>query len=131
MNTLKARGASIAAGLLAVLSLGTAVAETNAPQREASIPFANHGGIWDWQPDRDKGLWVQSNNRKWYYATFMGPCFGLDFANTVGFDTGPMGSLDRWSAVYVPHRGKCTFNSFEASDGPPSKQAKQAEQAKG
>lgn len=127
MNISKARGASIALGLAAALSLGSAMAESNAtPQaakRDASIAFANRGSIWDWRANGQKGLWVQSNDRKWYYATFMGPCVGLNFANSIGFDTGPMGSLDRWSSVIVPRWGKCTFSSFEPSDGPPSKHA--------
>lgn len=124
MNSLKAKGAVATLGLLATLSLGTAWAESNAPQRSASIAFANHGGIWNWEADRDKGLWVQANDRQWYYATFMGPCSGLDFANAIGFDTGPIGSLDRWSSVLVPRWGKCTFRSFEPSDGPPKKHSK-------
>ena len=127
MNTAKARGASIVLGLVAAISLGTAMAESNnspTASRDASIAFANHGAIWDWRANGQNGLWVQASNRKWYYATFMGPCVGLNFANSIGFDTGPMGSLDRWSAVIVPRWGKCTFNSFEASDGPPARHAK-------
>lgn len=127
MNISKARGASIVLGLAAAIAAGAATAESrNTPQlagRDASIAFANHGTIWDWRANGQKGLWVQSNNRQWYYATFMGPCVGLNFANSIGFDTGPMGSLDRWSSVIVPRWGKCNFSSFEASDGPPSKHA--------
>lgn len=99
------------------------MAESNTAKANARIAFADHGAISDWRADREKGVWVQANNRQWYYATFMAPCNGLNFAHTIGFDTGPMGSLDSWGAVLVPRWGKCTFKSFEPSDGPPSKRA--------
>jgi hypothetical protein len=51
----------------------------------------------------------------------MGPCIGLDFASSVGFDTRPMGTFDRFSAVVVPRWGKCQVQSLEVSEGPPRK----------
>jgi len=120
--TLRSRVATLALGAVAALSLGSASAAESAVKPQASIPFANHGGIWDWQADGDKGLWVQSNSRQWYYATFMGPCTGLGFANSVGFDTRPLGTFDRFSAVVVPRWGKCQLQSLELSDRPPGKQ---------
>jgi len=122
MNTFRSGATLIALALLPPLSIGCALAADNAAKPEASIAFANHGGIWNWQADKEKGLWVQSNHRKWYYATFMGPCIGLNFANSVGFDTRPLGTFDRFSAVVVPGWGKCQVQSFEPSDGPPAKQ---------
>lgn len=124
MNRAKVLGASIALGALSFTALNPAMAERSVPLRDASIPFADHGGIWDWEADRDRGLWVQSSNRQWYYTSFMGPCVGIDFAHTIAFDTSPLGSLDRWSSVLVPRWGKCTFSSFEPSDGPPTKRRK-------
>src|SRR5690242_17700224 len=59
MSTSKARGASVLLGLLATLPLGAVMAESSAPQHDASIAFANHGGIWNWEADRERGLWVQ------------------------------------------------------------------------
>lgn len=110
--------------LLVAVFAGGAVqaAETHAPVTpQASIAFANHGGIRDWQADRDRGLWVQDVHRNWYYATFMGPCFGLNFANAIGFDTRPMGTFDRFSSIIVPREGRCVVQSFVPSDGPPRK----------
>jgi hypothetical protein len=121
MSSVTSRAATLAFGALAAVSLGSAFAADTAATPQASIPFADHGGIWNWQADGDKGLWVQSNNRKWYYAKFMGPCIGLDFANSVGFDTRPMGTFDRFSAVVVPRWGKCHLQSLELSEGPPRK----------
>ncbi len=121
MSSRGSRVATLALGALATLSLDSAFASDTAAKPEASIPFADHGGIWNWQADGDKGLWVQSNQRQWYYAKFLGPCIGLDYANSIGFDTRPMGTFDRFSAVVVPRWGKCQVQSFELSDGPPSK----------
>jgi hypothetical protein len=126
MSSTGSRVSTLAVGALVALSLGSAFAADSAAQPQASIPFANHGGIWNWQADGDKGLWVQSNNRRWYYARFMGPCIGLDFADSVGFDTRPMGTFDRFSAVVVPRWGKCQLQSLELSDGPPKHRNREA-----
>ncbi|HEY4365666.1 MAG TPA: DUF6491 family protein [Steroidobacteraceae bacterium] len=92
-----------------------------APTTDVSVPFANHGGIRDWSADNDRGLWVQDAHRKWYYAKLMGPCMGLNFATSIGFDTRPMGTLDRFSTIIVPREGRCTIESLAPSEGPPVK----------
>jgi hypothetical protein len=89
---------------------------------EPSIPFANRGGIRDWQADKDRGLWVQDVHGKWFYASLMGPCTGLDFAQTIAFDTRPMGNFDRWSAIIVPRHGRCVVQTFAPSGAPPHRQ---------
>jgi len=106
---------------------GLVLAETPPPQQQqpASIAFANQGGIRNWKADGTRGLWVQDNRNRWYYATLMGPCSGLDFANALLFDTGPDGSLDQHSSVRfrdgsVMHR-YCPFKTFLPSEGPPAK----------
>ena len=114
MKTRIARRATLGAVLLALA--GSAVAAGAAS--EPSIPFANHGGIRDWTADHDQGLWVQDVHRQWYYAKLMGPCIGLPFAQTIGFDTHPMGRFDRFSAIVVPGSGRCTVQSFTLSGDP-------------
>ncbi len=91
------------------------------PLGDASIQFADHGGIFDWRADGTKGIWVQSTARKWYYGTFMNTCTGLNFADKVGFVTEPNGDFNRWSAVIVPDNRQpaCRLMSFTASVGPP------------
>jgi Family of unknown function (DUF6491) len=96
---------------------------------DVSIPFANHGGIRDWRADRDRGLWVQDVHGKWYYATVMSPCLGLNFADSIGFDTHPMGHFDRFSAIVVPGSGRCTIQTLRPSGAPPSKRDKPQAQA--
>jgi hypothetical protein len=107
----------------AAVASAAAAAEPVSPSGRAAIPFANHGGIYDWKADRDRGLWVQDLEHQWYYARTMGPCTGLQFAQTIGFDTSPTGTLDRYGAIVVRDgpqaRQRCTFSSFEQSAPPP------------
>ena len=108
-----------ARALVAAVLLATAgSAFATSPSNEASIPFANHGGIYNWQADRDQGVWVQDVHRNWYYAKLMGPCIGLNFATAIGFDTHPMGALDKFSSIVVPREGRCMIQSLTPSGGP-------------
>lgn len=116
---------AIAAILAAVA--GTAGAATGTAP-EPAIAFANHGGIYDWSADRDQGLWVQDIHRQWYYAKLMGPCIGLNFAQTIGFDTHPLGRFDRFSAIVVPGTGRCVVQSLTLSDGPRAAKERAKEQ---
>jgi hypothetical protein len=107
----------IGAGLLvAILAASSANARV-----DASIPFANHGGIYDWRPNGDRGIWVQAANKQWYYGTFFGTCFGLDTAPRVGFVPEVTGEFDRWSSIVVPHEPRCHLQTFEPSAAPQGK----------
>lgn len=113
--------------LIAACAGGAAQATESAPSStaaEAAIPFVHFGAIRTWAADRDEGLWVQDSRRRWYYAKFMGRCPGVRSATTLGFDTRPMGTFDRFSAVLVPRWGRCMVRSLVASEGPPSKKKK-------
>jgi hypothetical protein len=119
-----------AMGLAAATSL-TTVATTAASagpttgsavdRPEATIAFAAHDGIEDWEADGSKGLWIKARGRHWYYARFFAPCYGLQFHEALRFKFGAAGELDRWSEVYTHDSGRCTFTSLVASDGPPPK----------
>lgn len=110
----------ISMGATALTASGMVSAAT-ARAADASIAFANYGGIRTWSPDRDEGLWVQDSRRKWYYAKFLGPCTGVQFALGLGFDTHPMGTFDKFSSVVVPREGRCALRSLTPSEGPPVK----------
>ena len=107
----------------AVLAIGGAAhAAAASKPAEARIPLVNHGGIYDWQATDRQTLYVQDRSRHWYRATLMSNCIDLDFAQTIGFDTGPIDTLDRFSSVVV--RGqRCPITSLVAS-GPPPKREK-------
>jgi hypothetical protein len=110
------RSALIGAAML-VGTLLTPLASHAAPTSSARIPFADLGGISNWKGDGDRGVYIQARDRKWYYASFMGPCAGLQFRNRVGFVTEPGGDLDKFSSVIVGDQ-RCYFHSFAPSDAP-------------
>lgn len=99
-----------------------AKASERPPREEASIPFADNGGIDDWYADGRDGLYVKGRGRdNWYYARFMGPCSGLPFAHTIGFKSEPTGSFDRFSAVIVDGE-RCPLTSLVESPPPPKRE---------
>jgi Family of unknown function (DUF6491) len=120
--------ACAALAAVAALAAGASFATDSVPlQKDVEIPFANRGGIRDWQADRDRGVWVQDAHQRWYYAELMGPCLGLNFANTLAFDTRPSGTFDRFSSIIVPRdHSRCSVKSLRMSGPPPSHHNKQA-----
>ena len=113
IRTLVAAAALLAAMLLSVTS---AKAEEEKPPR-AVIHFVDLGGIESWQADGNEAMRIEGRNRRWYRATFMGPCIGLRFADTIGFVTDSSGSLDRFSSILVEGE-RCFFRTFEAIEAP-------------
>jgi hypothetical protein len=111
---------------LSALAVPTVLAE--AP--ESSIPFADRGGIRNWQADGSKGVWIQATGGKWYYASFSSPCNGLPFSEGLRFVPEPTGDLSRWSSIRLAHAERCFFRSLQPSDGPP-KQADPSKQPPG
>lgn len=118
MNISRLRNIARVTVLILVAALGTAGANARV---EASIPFANHGGINDWRANGTKGIWVQGTDRQWYYGTFFGTCFGLNSALQVGFVPEVTGEFNRWSSIIVPHESHCQLATFEPSAGPQGK----------
>ncbi len=108
----------IAAG--AVGDTPAAPAAPNAPAAEASIPFADHDGIYNWQVIDDRTVLIQGQNRKWYRASLMSPCFDLRFAERLGFESNANGSFDKFSSITV--RGQnCPLTSLVEAPPPPRK----------
>ena len=95
-------------------------APATAPAPEASIPFANHDGIYTWQVENTRSLLIQGQNRKWYRATLMSSCFDLPFAEQVAFETNPSGSFDKFSAVRVRSQ-RCPVTSLIETTAPAKK----------
>ena len=103
---------------LAAAPAGASPARTAASAAEASIPFANHGGIRDWREAGDRTLYIQDRARHWYRATLMTSASDLPFTTAIGFDTGPVDRFDKFSSVVV--RGqRYAVQSLVRVDGPP------------
>ena len=107
------------------LALATpAMAGTAPPHRpEASIPFADHGGVDNWIAENDHVVWFEDNHRHWYRAELIGSATDLPFTEAIGIDARPGGTLDRFGAIFVKGR-RYVFQSFEAMPGPPPKLAR-------
>ena len=101
-----------------------AAAPSAAAPKEASIPFANHGGIYNWGVVDNRTLLIQGRDRKWYKATLLAPCSNLPFAQTIGFKTNAGGSFDKFSSIVV-RRQRCSLISL-VEIPPPLKQPNKA-----
>jgi hypothetical protein len=114
-------GPALAAVAAASLG-GMAIAAPPAAPR-AEIPFADHGGVENWQAVGDREIWFEDQHRRWYRAVLVSPAFDLPFVEHIGIDARPMGTLDRFGGVFVKGR-HYAFQSFEAMPGPPPKKVK-------
>jgi hypothetical protein len=108
----------LALGLIATPALAAEDSHA-AKQEQASIPFVHLGGIRDWQMGNDREtIYVQDRHRDWYKATLMYPSTDLPYEWAIGFDTGTLGKLDRFSSVVIGHQ-KIPLKSLVAIEGAP------------
>jgi Family of unknown function (DUF6491) len=96
---------------------------------EGQIPFANKGGIWNWQVVDNKTVLIESRARKWYKATLFGNCINLAFAQNMAFISNSNGTFDKFSSIRT--RGqRCPLVSLVEVPAPPKKSnAKKADPA--
>lgn len=106
-----------AALILAAAIAGNATAADAAAPAQAQIPFANHHGIYAWRVLNDRTVLVENQSFQWYKATLMAPCVDLPFAETIGFETNPDGSFDKFSAITVRHQ-RCPLISLTPAPAP-------------
>ncbi len=106
--------------LLAAAVAAPAIAAPAPRAPEASIPFASHRhAIRDFEAPSDDIVYLQDRQRRWYRAD-VGYCFGLKWANAIGYDTRGGLSLDSFGAILVDGR-RCPIVSLTRSEGPPRK----------
>jgi len=92
--------------------------------KETSIPFIGTIGLYNFEPDSDRGVYLQDQQRRWYYARIAGVCTGLLYANRVAVDTRFNGTqLDCTGSLLVDGQ-RCAIDSLTASNGPPPKPKK-------
>ncbi len=110
----------------AAVMAGCAKTDGAPSQAAAGIPFVQFGNIYTWEADGEKGIYVESEDRKWYYASFMFPCRNLPFdMDRIGFRGTPPLPLDKFDSIIV--RGEpCYFKTFDRVAGPPGSKAAQA-----
>ena len=92
--------------------------------KETSIPFVGTIGLYNFDARDDRGVYLQDQQRRWYYARISGVCTGLPLANRIAVDTRFGGSqLDRTGTLLVDGQ-RCAIDSLTASNGPPPKAKK-------
>jgi hypothetical protein len=104
-------------------SLGASPLQAGKPKEwaeygvEARIPFANNGGIRNFEANGDRGIWIEDRQSRWYYARLIGPCQNLSHANGLAFDTRGSATLDKFGGVIVG-REFCQFESLVTAEKP-------------
>jgi hypothetical protein len=84
---------------------------------ETEIVFPNYGAIRNFEANGNDGVWLEDRQRRWYYATIIGGCQDLNFAQGIGFDTRGSPRFDKFSSIIV--RGdKCPVTSLVTSEKP-------------
>jgi len=84
----------------------------------ASMDFVDFGNIFDWRGDGTDGIYIQSDHRKWYHATFVAPCQNLPYTEHVDVHTTSPSSVSVFDSIEV--RGEdCYFKSLDEVSGPP------------
>ena len=86
---------------------------------EAGIPFTEFGDIFDYRADGSTGIYIETDDRKWYHATFLAPCLNLSSTEHVGVRTTPPLPLTKFDSIEV--RGEdCYFKTIEQVPSPPA-----------
>lgn len=85
----------------------------------AGIPLGEFGSIRDWRGDGAKGVYIESDKREWYYATFQEPCVNLPSVVHIEIRTSPPFPIDHFDAIQMLGE-VCFFKTFDNSPGPPS-----------
>jgi len=114
--------------LLSLMALTAAAAAIPVAARPpvgqpASIPFADHDGIRDFQADGSRGLYLQDRSGNWYRAAFFGACPGLNFTETIGYETDATGRFDKFSRIRFDHQ-VCALSTLVTADAPKGKKAR-------
>jgi hypothetical protein len=92
---------------------------------EARIPFVNFRTVRSFYAPSDEVVFLQDRSRNWYRAQLIGNCFGLRWANRIGFDTRGSSTLDRFSAILVEGE-RCQLQSLTRSEKPERRSTKRS-----
>ena len=63
------------------------------------------------------GLWLEDSRRNWYYASFRGPCPGIQFGRSIAFDTRGSARFDKYTRILVGD-AVCDIERLVTADKP-------------
>ena len=95
---------------------------------DASIAFADQGGVRDWRATGPREIYFEDTHGHWFRATLMASSPDMPFVDAIRIDPSPGGALDKWSAIYVKGQ-RYPFQSFEKAAGPPPRKSKKGRRA--
>jgi hypothetical protein len=119
MGTATLARISLAIAVLMASPLAPTMADPYLIDGDLGALAGDHSQLRNWLADGERGIWIQANDLRWFYARFAHACHGLSATNSLVLDTGGSDTIDSNSAVLVPGSGRCTMRSFAPSDGPP------------
>ena len=73
-------------------------------------------------------LYLQDRSRRWYRAELATKCWGLTFANAIGYDTRGGSTFDRYSSIIV-NGERCHLLSLTRSEKPERRKRKSKREA--
>jgi hypothetical protein len=106
--------------LLALLAAAASPADTPRSE-EVSIPFVSQPrSIRSFNAPSDDLVYLKDRQDRWYRAELGASCFGLRWANAIGYDTRGGLSLSRGGSILVEGQS-CLIVSLTRSEAPPRK----------
>jgi len=110
------RQALIATTLIAAAAPALAGDTPSAAPRETRVP--RMGNFLDWRPDGVRGVYIQADTGRWYYARLQADCPRLAQRSNVRFVAAPNGDFDRYSSIRT-QGWRCMVESVTDSGAPP------------
>lgn len=111
------------AAIAAAAAVVTPAAARPPVGQPASIPFADRGGIRDFQPDGSKAVYLQDRAGRWYRGEFLAPCSDIPFADAIAYETDATGRFDKFSRIRTRDQ-VCSLSSLVTSDAPKGRKAR-------
>jgi hypothetical protein len=106
--------------VMALLMPAAALAAEPAPREigvESSIAFPTYGGVRNFRADDERGVWIEDLRRNWYYASFLGHCRDIRWADAIAIDTHGSSRFDRNSRIIVGD-DVCALETLVSADKP-------------
>jgi hypothetical protein len=103
----------------ALIASGQADSAAASLGEETYVPNVRSEGVAEWEADGENGLYIMSQDGRWYYARTATACPRLKTTLSLGFETRGPDRLDRFGTI-IAEGWRCRLTSVTYSEGPPS-----------
>jgi hypothetical protein len=90
-----------------------------AARATASMSFGEFGKIRDWRGEGANALYLESDSRQWYYATFTETCANLPSSTHIELGAAHQAEADKFDSIQLLGE-VCYFKTFDRAPGPPA-----------